>query len=156
MNFVNLCWSTTWRCNVYFDDLIFFDWDLQLFFDRLKIHEMLAKEVLASDSQFSCPLEHSSAKICRCAERWEFEAHWTLRGGRELHQSWRYFWFYRLWWFLDQVLQKPFVEKPLDAEDHRVRIYYPRTDGGGMKELFRKNKANQSSMYFPSFFLFNL
>lgn len=45
-------------------------------------------------------------------------------------------------------LEKPFVEKPVDAEDHRVRIYYSRVDGGGMKELFRKH-SNQSSQYYP-------
>ena len=45
-------------------------------------------------------------------------------------------------------LEKPFVEKPVDAEDHNVRIYYSRADGGGMKELFRKS-SNQSSHYYP-------
>ena len=40
------------------------------------------------------------------------------------------------------------MEKPVDAEDHRVRIYYSRVDGGGMKELFRKH-SNQSSQYYP-------
>lgn len=30
------------------------------------------------------------------------------------------------------------MEKPIDAEDHRVRIYYSRADGGGMKELFAR------------------
>ena len=45
-------------------------------------------------------------------------------------------------------LEKPFVEKPIDADDHNVRIYYSRADGGGMKELFRKS-SNQSSQYYP-------
>ncbi|MED6134112.1 Inositol hexakisphosphate and diphosphoinositol-pentakisphosphate kinase vip2, variant 4 [Stylosanthes scabra] len=33
---------------------------------------------------------------------------------------------------------KPFVEKPIDADNHHIMIYYPSSAGGGMKELFRK------------------
>ena len=36
-------------------------------------------------------------------------------------------------------LKKPFVEKPFDAENHEVCIYYPESDGGGTKMLFRKS-----------------
>ena len=32
-------------------------------------------------------------------------------------------------------LDKPFVEKPVDADNHQVRIYYPRSSGGGCKEV---------------------
>ena len=38
----------------------------------------------------------------------------------------------------DTLFHKPFVEKPVSAEDHNVRIYYPSTDGGGSQQLFRK------------------
>ena len=37
-----------------------------------------------------------------------------------------------------QVFNKPFVEKPLSAEDHRVYIYFPADLGGGCQQLFRK------------------
>lgn len=43
-------------------------------------------------------------------------------------------------------LKKPFVEKPFDAENHEVCIYYPERDGGGRKQLFRK-KENCCSLY---------
>ncbi|KAI6647990.1 Inositol hexakisphosphate and diphosphoinositol-pentakisphosphate kinase 1 isoform X12 [Oopsacas minuta] len=42
------------------------------------------------------------------------------------------------------TFQKPFVEKPLHAEDHRVHIYYPTSAGGGQTQLFRKVKDRSS------------
>jgi inositol hexakisphosphate/diphosphoinositol-pentakisphosphate kinase len=46
-------------------------------------------------------------------------------------------------------LNKPFVEKPLDAENHNIHIYYPMSAGGGSKHLFRKVQ-DRSSEFYPS------
>ena len=43
-------------------------------------------------------------------------------------------------------INKPFVEKPADAENHNICIYYPHTVGGGYKALFRKI-GNQASRW---------
>ncbi|CAF1431272.1 unnamed protein product [Rotaria magnacalcarata] len=47
-----------------------------------------------------------------------------------------------------EIFHKPFVEKPVSAENHDVYIYFPSSAGGGSQRLFRKI-GSRSSVYTP-------
>ncbi|KAI8976173.1 histidine phosphatase superfamily-domain-containing protein [Pilobolus umbonatus] len=47
-----------------------------------------------------------------------------------------------------QFLEKTFIEKPVDGENHNINIYYSQDRGGGGRYLFRKI-GNKSSQFVP-------
>ena len=51
--------------------------------------------------------------------------------------------------FEGRRMPKPFVEKPIDGDDHNIWIYYPPSVGGGCKKLIRKTD-DKSSEFDPN------
>lgn len=47
-----------------------------------------------------------------------------------------------------EFLEKTFIEKPADGEDHNINIYYSEKKGGGGRRLFRKVKKKKNVFRF--------
>jgi len=49
-----------------------------------------------------------------------------------------------------QSMRMPFVEKPINGDDHAIRVYYDKARGGGVRRLFRK-VGDCCSQYYPGY-----
>ncbi|GJP45180.1 hypothetical protein CLOM_g4602 [Closterium sp. NIES-68] len=103
-----------------------------LLHDRRKVYAKLAEHGLMMPTYAIVNREEGAGAVEGGAEgeqeEFEEEEDYVVVGGKRIN--------------------KPFVEKPVDGDDHSVMIYYPSSAGGGMKELFRK-VGNRSSEFHP-------
>ncbi|KAJ3425104.1 inositol hexakisphosphate and diphosphoinositol-pentakisphosphate kinase [Anaeramoeba flamelloides] len=49
--------------------------------------------------------------------------------------------------FHGKKLEKPFVEKPIDSENHNIHIYFNSKEGGGKTKIFRKKAGRKNQFY---------
>lgn len=91
--------------------------------EKMRVLEKETMRIVSKKNEKDSEQEHSNEFINPLIE--EFDNHILVNG---------------------TMVKKPFVEKPIDAEDHDIRIYYPLKEGGGCKMLFRK-VANVSSKF---------
>ncbi|XP_055948805.1 inositol hexakisphosphate and diphosphoinositol-pentakisphosphate kinase-like isoform X3 [Argiope bruennichi] len=105
---------------------LFMQYDIQ---DRRKVYSILENEgiELPRYAVLDRESEHPSGSHLLFTELVESEDHVEVDG---------------------VVFNKPFVEKPISAEDHNIYIYYPTSAGGGSQRLFRKI-GSRSSVYSP-------
>ncbi|PWA72426.1 ATP-grasp fold, Histidine phosphatase superfamily [Artemisia annua] len=142
-------WLSCYRCSLPFRPFLVNELEQQhLLHDRRKVYEVevkLAKSIFWEGHSFfsSRPAQNSS-----CLELYGIPVPRYALVNRE----WPY---QELDYFVEeedfvevhgQRFWKPFVEKPIHGDDHRIMIYYPSSAGGGMKELFRK-VGNRSSEF---------
>jgi len=90
--------------------------------DRRKVYELLMSQGI--DVPFHVFLNRDDPNIINVVE--EFDEYIIVNGIQ---------------------INKPLVEKPIDAEDHNIYIYYPMSAGGGSKRLFRKLDDRSSEFY---------
>lgn len=100
---------------------LFMQYDIQ---DRRRVYAILQEEGIEIPRYAVLDRDSSDPK---CHELIESEDHVEVNG---------------------VFFNKPFVEKPVSAEDHNIYIYYPTSAGGGSQRLFRKI-GSRSSVYSP-------
>ncbi|KAL3525968.1 hypothetical protein ACH5RR_014340 [Cinchona calisaya] len=117
--------------------------------DKAEAYAALRKPFLVNELQAQ-HLLHDRRKVYECLERYGIPVPRYALVNREMPYQ-------ELDYFVEEEdfvevhgnrFWKPFVEKPVDGDNHSIMIYYPSSAGGGMKKLFRK-VGNRSSEFHP-------